>query len=88
MLGISSQFCLSMTFDPNSSQGGHTFGSWRAIFLLGAAVYAFGGAVYVPFIRAEPQPWNDPAPLASREGRMRNEGEKCDERRNEMEEQL
>ena len=32
--------------------------------MLGAAVYALGGAVYVPFIRAEPQPWND---LASRE---------------------
>ena len=74
-------------------QGGHTFGSWRAIFLLGAAVYAFGGAVYVPFIRAEPQPWNnDPSsssPLASREAaaarRLRKEDEKFDV---EMEDQF
>ena len=67
-----------------TSQGGHTFGSWRAIFLLGAAVYAFGGAVYVPFIRAEPQPWNDPSssPLASREAvgrRLRKEDDKMED---------
>ena len=36
-------------------QGGNTLGSWRAIFLLGAAVYTFGGIVYIAFIRAEPQ---------------------------------
>ena len=75
-------------------QGGHTFASWRAIFLLGAAVYAFGGAVYIPFIRAEPQPWNDPAPppLASREGRSSNDDKKWDDTRSgnadEMEDQF
>ena len=82
--------------DSNSLQGGHTFASWRAIFLLGAAVYAFGGAIYIPFIRAEPQPWNDPAaaaPLASREGRSRDDDKKCDETRrsgnaDEMEDQF
>ena len=62
-------------------QGGHTFGSWRAIFLLGAAVYAFGGAVYVPFIRAEPQPWNEGTTGEERKRRRRGavESEEEDE---------
>ena len=82
MIEMTSLF--STPFDRNCLQGGHSFGTWRAIFLLGAAVYALGGAVYIPFIRAEPQPWNSPAaPLEEREGRTRtrNEDEKCDGRR-------
>ena len=82
MIEMTSLF--STPFDRNCLQGGHSFGTWRAIFLLGAAVFALGGAVYIPFIRAEPQPWNSPAaPLAEREGRTRtrNEDEKCDGRR-------
>jgi hypothetical protein len=35
-----------------------TFSTWRDIFLMGAGVYAIGGLVYIPFIKAEPQPWN------------------------------
>jgi hypothetical protein len=35
-----------------------TFSTWRDIFLMGAAVYTIGGLIYIPFIKAETQPWN------------------------------
>ncbi len=40
------------------TQGSMTFATWRGVFLMGAAVYTFGGLVYIPFVRVEPQPWN------------------------------
>ena len=39
-------------------QGNMTFSAWRIVFLTGAGVYAFGTAVYIALIQAQPQPWN------------------------------
>ena len=39
-------------------QGNMTFSAWRIVFLTGAGVYAFGTAVFITFIQAQPQPWN------------------------------
>ena len=36
-----------------------TFEAWRLIFLMATAAYLFGNLVYVAFIKAETQHWND-----------------------------
>ncbi|XP_042888563.1 putative inorganic phosphate cotransporter isoform X2 [Penaeus japonicus] len=39
--------------------GNQTLASWRTVFLISASVYLITGLIYILFITAEQQPWND-----------------------------
>lgn len=53
------------------TNGNQTLGAWRRVFLLSAAIYFVSCTVYLLFISADVQPWNEPR----REGKKDEDGE-------------
>ncbi|XP_076046211.1 putative inorganic phosphate cotransporter [Oratosquilla oratoria] len=52
--------------------GNQTLGAWRTVFLLAAVLYCTTATVYVAFISADVQPWNEGVPARAK----KDEGEK------------
>ncbi|XP_047486637.1 putative inorganic phosphate cotransporter [Penaeus chinensis] len=62
------------------TEGNQTVSAWRTVFLISSAVYFVTGTVYLLFISAEKQPWNEYAPSAEKEEKLVVVTERVDEK--------